>query len=41
MSCIIYRDCSALTLFVTAILADDAHDTIAPYNLAVTTDTLD
>jgi len=31
----------ALALLVTAIFADDAHDTVAPDNLAVTTDTLD
>jgi hypothetical protein len=32
---------SALTLLVAAILADDPHHTLAPYDLAVTTDTLD
>jgi hypothetical protein len=32
---------SALALFVAAILADDPHHTLAPYDLAVTTDTLD
>jgi hypothetical protein len=41
MSCIQFADWSALTLFVTAILADDAHNTIAPYDLAVAADTLD
>jgi hypothetical protein len=32
---------SALALLVAAILADDPHYTLAPYDLAVTTDTLD
>jgi hypothetical protein len=32
---------SALALLVAAILADDPHHTLAPYDLAVTTDTLD
>jgi hypothetical protein len=32
---------SALTLLVAAILADNPHHTLAPYDLAVTTDTLD
>ena len=32
---------SALPLFVAAILADDPHHTIAPYDLAVAADTLD
>jgi len=36
-----FRNYLALTLLMTAILADDAHNTIAPYNLAVTTNTLD
>jgi hypothetical protein len=33
--------CSTLALLVAAILADDPHHTLAPYDLAVTTDTLD
>jgi hypothetical protein len=41
MSCIQFADWSALTLLVAAILADDAHNTIAPYDLAVAADTLD
>jgi hypothetical protein len=32
---------SALALLVAAILADDPHHTLAPYDLAVATDTLD
>jgi hypothetical protein len=32
---------SALALLVATILADDTHHTLAPYDLAVTTDTLD
>jgi hypothetical protein len=40
-SCIQLADCSALTLFVAAILADDAHNTIAPNDLAVAANTLD
>jgi hypothetical protein len=32
---------SALALLVAAILADDPYHTLAPYDLAVTTDTLD
>jgi hypothetical protein len=32
---------SALTLFVASIFADDPNHTLAPYDLAVTTDTLD
>jgi hypothetical protein len=41
ISCIQLADCSALTLFVAAILADDTHHTIAPYDLAVAANTLD
>jgi len=41
VSCIQLADNSALTLLVAAILADDAHNTIAPYDLAVAADTLD
>jgi hypothetical protein len=40
-SCIQLADCSALTLLVATILADDAHNTIAPYDLAVAANTLD
>ena len=32
---------SALTLLVAPIFTDDTNHTIAPYDLAVTTDTLD
>jgi hypothetical protein len=32
---------SALTLFVATIFTDDAHNTIAPNDLAVAADTLD
>jgi len=32
---------SALALLVATIFADDPHHTLAPYDLAVTTDTLD
>ena len=32
---------SALALLVASILADDPDHTVAPYDLAVTTDTLD
>jgi hypothetical protein len=35
------RNCLALALFVTAIFTDDAHNTLATYNLAVSTYTLD
>jgi hypothetical protein len=35
------RSCLALTLFVAAILADDPHYTLAPYDLAIAADTLD
>jgi hypothetical protein len=35
------RTGSTLALFVAAILADDPHYTLAPYDLAVATDTLD